>query len=272
MSDSAIQVRPASPGSAARVKRKPGRKPKGSGPVIAPKTPDRPDPDHVLTWRQRKVLRAIRESVQQRGYPPSMREIGEAVGLTNTSSVSYQLSILQRKGYLHRDLGRARTMEVRLPGHPPVRPQGAVAWSARDEAEPASLPGIDIPSQEAAYVPLLGRIATGGPILAEQYVEDVFPLPRQLVGEGMLFLLKVAGDAMINAAIAAGDWVVVRQQEDARNGDVVAAVLNGEATVRTLQRGDDGRRWLIPHHPAHTPVPGDAASILGRVVAVLRQI
>ena len=271
MSDSAIQVRPASPGSAARVKRKPGRKPKGSGPVIAPKTPDRPDPDHVLTWRQRKVLRAIRESVQKRGYPPSMREIGEAVGLTNTSSVSYQLSILQRKGYLHRDLGRARTMEVRLPGHPPVRPQGAVAWSARDEAEPASLPGIDIPSQEAAYVPLLGRIATGGPILAEQYVEDVFPLPRQLVGEGMLFLLKVVGDSMVNAAIADGDWVVVRQQQDVPNGDVVAAVLDGQATVKTFKRSD-GHAWLIPHNPAYTPILADEASILGRVVAVLRQI
>jgi repressor LexA len=272
MTDSAIQARPARPGSASRVKGKPGRKPKGSSPVIAPKTPDRPDPDHVLTWRQRKVLRAIRESVQKRGYPPSMREIGEAVGLTNTSSVSYQLSILQRKGYLHRDLGRARTMEVRLPGRPPVRPEGALAWSARDEAGPANHAGLDIPSQEPAYVPLLGRIATDGPILAEPYVEDVFPLPRQLVGEGLLFLLKVTGDAMIDAAIAAGDWVVVRQQEDVRNGDVVAAVLNGEATVRTFKRSDDGRTWLIPHHPAHTANIGDEASILGRVVAVLRRV
>jgi SOS-response transcriptional repressor LexA len=124
MADFATQARPA---STPRIKRRPGRKPKDSAPVIAPQTPDKPDPDHVLTWRQRKVLRAIRESVQKRGYPPSMREIGEAVGLTTTSSVSYQLSILQRKGYLHRDVGRARTMEVRLPDRPPVRPAGTVA-------------------------------------------------------------------------------------------------------------------------------------------------
>ena len=197
---------------APRPKGRPGRKPKGSVPVIVPETPDKPDPDHVLTWRQRKVLQVIRESVQRRGYPPSMREIGEAVGLTSTSSVSYQLSTLQKKGYLHRDVGRPRTVEVRLPGHPAVRPEPG---REREEEVPADIPGIDIPSQEAAYVPLIGRIAAGGPILAEQYVEDVFPLPRQLVGEGTLFLLKVVGDSMINAAIADGDWVVVRQQEDA---------------------------------------------------------
>jgi repressor LexA len=272
MADSAMQARAASPGSTPRVKGRPGRKPKGSGPVIAATTPDRPDPDHVLTWRQRKVLRAIRESVQKRGYPPSMREIGEAVGLTTTSSVSYQLSILQRKGYLHRDVGRARTMEVRLPGRPPVRPEGSVAESARDEAAAANHPGIGIPSQEPAHVPLIGRIATDGPILAEQYVEDVFPLPRQLVGEGMLFLLKVAGDSMINAAIADGDWVAVRQQEDVRDGDVVAAVLDGEATVKAFKRSGDGHAWLIPHHPAYTPILADEASILGRVVAVLRRV
>jgi repressor LexA len=271
MADFATQARLAGSGSTPRVKGRPGRKPKGSVPVIAPKTPDRPDPDHVLTWRQRKVLRAIRESVQKRGYPPSMREIGEAVGLTTTSSVAYQLSTLQRKGYLHRDVGRARTMEVRLPGRPPVRPEDAVAGSARDEAERADLPRIDIPSQEAAYVPLLGRIATDGPILAEQYVEDVFPLPRQLVGEGTLFLLKVVGDSMIGAAIADGDWVVIRQQEDVQNGDVVAAVLDGEPTVKTFKRGD-GHAWLIPHNPAYTPTLGDQASILGRVVAVLRRV
>jgi repressor LexA len=254
---------------APRPKGRPGRKPKGSVPVIIPETPDKPDPDHVLTWRQRKVLQVIRESVQKRGYPPSMREIGEAVGLTSTSSVSYQLSTLQRKGYLHRDVGRPRTVEVRLPGHPAVRPEPA--REGREEEEAGDIPGIDIPSQEAAYVPLIGRIAAGGPILAEQYVEDVFPLPRQLVGEGTLFLLKVAGDSMVNAAIADGDWVVVRQQEDAENGEIVAAMLDGEATVKTLKRSD-GHVWLIPHNPAYTPILGDEASILGRVVAVLRRV
>jgi repressor LexA len=251
---------------APRPKGRPGRKPKGSVPVVTLETPDRPDPDHVLTWRQRKVLQVIRESVQKRGYPPSMREIGEAVGLTSTSSVSYQLSTLQRKGYLHRDVGRPRTVEVRLPGHPAVRPE-----PGREADGAAEFPGIDIASQEAAYVPLIGRIAAGGPILAEQYVEDIFPLPRQLVGEGTLFLLKVVGDSMINAAIADGDWVVVRQQEDAENGEIVAAMLDGEATVKTLKRSD-GHAWLIPHNPAYTPILGDDATILGRVVAVLRRV
>jgi repressor LexA len=254
-----------------RPKGRPGRKPKGSVPVVIPETPDKPDPDHVLTWRQRKVLQVIRESVQKRGYPPSMREIGEAVGLTSTSSVSYQLSTLQRKGYLHRDVGRPRTVEVRLPGHQPVRPEPG---REREEEAPADLPGNDIPSQEAAFVPLIGRIAAGGPILAEQYVEDIFPLPRQLVGEGTLFLLKVSGDSMINAAIADGDWVVVRKQEDAQNGEIVAAMLDGatpEATVKTFKRAD-GHVWLIPHNPAYTPILGDDATILGKVVAVLRRV
>jgi repressor LexA len=235
---------------------------------VAVETPDKPDPDHVLTWRQRKVLQVIRDSVQKRGYPPSMREIGEAVGLTSTSSVSYQLSTLQKKGYLHRDVGRPRTVEVRLPGHSPIRPEG------KPEGEPEADPGassFDIPSQEAIYVPLVGRIAAGGPILAEQAVEDVFPLPRQLVGEGTLFLLKVAGDSMINAAIADGDWVVVRQQPDAVNGDIVAAMIDGEATVKTFKKSD-GHVWLMPHNPSYAPILGDESSILGKVVAVLRRV
>jgi repressor LexA len=112
MTDSATQARPARSGSIPRPKGRPGRKPKGSVPVRAPKTPDEPDPDHVLTWRQRKILRTIRKSVRERGYPPSMREIGDAVGLTTASSVSYQLSTLQRKGYLHREVGRPRTIRL----------------------------------------------------------------------------------------------------------------------------------------------------------------
>src|SRR5260370_19907120 len=142
------------------------KKGKRKGPTVV-ESPDQPDPAHVLTWRQRRVLQVIRESVQRRGYPPSMREIGEAVGLTSTSSVSYQLSTLQSKGCLRRDAGRPRTVEVRLPGHPAVRP----------EAEQEDETAMDIPSQEAAYVPLVGRIAAGGPILAEEAIEDIFPLP-----------------------------------------------------------------------------------------------
>jgi repressor LexA len=260
------------PGSAAgaetaaaggRPKGRPGRKPKGSVPAIVTEVPDQPDPGHVLTWRQRKVLQVIRESVQRRGYPPSMREIGEAVGLTSTSSVSYQLSTLQSKGYLRRDAGRPRTVEVRLPGHPAVRPESG---PGTDEAAP-----MDITSQEAAFVPVVGRIAAGGPILAEESIEDIFPLPRQIVGTGTLFLLKVVGDSMINAAIADGDWVVVRQQPVAENSDIVAAMIDGEATVKTFKRSN-GHVWLMPHNPSYAPIPGDDATILGRVVAVLRRV
>ena len=260
-------------GDTPRPKGKPGRKPKGSVPSVVPVTPDKPEPGHVLTWRQRKVLQVIRDSVQKRGYPPSMREIGEAVGLTSTSSVSYQLSTLQAKGYLHRDAGRPRTVEVRLPGHPAVRPE-----FEQDDEETAEGPAgaFDIPSQEAAYVPLVGRIAAGGPIIAEQRVEDVFPLPKQLVGEGEHFLLKVSGDSMINAAITDGDWVVVRSQPNAENGEIVAAMVEGEgpegeATVKTFKKSD-GHVWLIPHNPLYAPILGDEATILGKVVAVLRRV
>jgi repressor LexA len=251
----------ASIGTGGRPKGRPGRKPKGSVPLVVAEVPDHPDPNHVLTWRQRKVLQVIRDSVQRRGYPPSMREIGEAVGLTSTSSVSYQLSTLQSKGYLRRDAGRPRTVEVRLPGHPAVRPE-------TEEADEAAL---DIASQDTAYVPLIGRIAAGGPILAEETIEDIFPLPKQLVGNGTLFLLKVVGDSMINAAIADGDWVVVRQQPVAENGDIVAAMIDGEATVKTFKRADD-HIWLMPHNPAYTPIPGDDATVLGKIVTVLRRV
>src|SRR6266536_1113740 len=233
--------------------------------------PDQPDPSHVLTWRQRRVLQVIRESVQRRGYPPSMREIGEAVGLTSTSSVSYQLSTLQSKGYLRRDPNRPRAVEVRLPGKPPIRAEGpsgelgealAAGIDGRAESEAA---------RDTAFVPVLGRIAAGGPILAEEVVEDVFPLPKQAVGEGTLFLLKVAGDSMIDAAIADGDWVVVRQQPVAENGDIVAAMIEGEATVKTFKR-KDGHVWLMPQNEAYEPIAGDEATVLGRVVAVLRRV
>jgi repressor LexA len=247
-------------------RRRPGRRPAGSAPMVIPETRDKPDPDHVLTWRQRKVLQVIRDSVQKRGYPPSMREIGDAVGLASTSAVSYQLSTLQKKGYLHRDTGRPRTVEVRLPGEPSVAPE-----PDREDGAAGDLTAVDFPSQEAVYVPLVGHIAAGSPILAEQYVEDVFPLPRQLVGEGTLFALKVRGDSMVNAAIADGDLVVVRQQSFARDGDIVATMLDGEATVKTFKKSG-GHVWLIPHNPAYAPIMGDEATVIGRVVTVLRRV
>ncbi len=120
-------------------------------------------------------------------------------------------------------------------------------------------------------VPLVGRIAAGGPILADQAVEDVFTLPRQLTGEGELFLLKVSGDSMVDAAICDGDWVVVRRQDAAENGDIVAALLDDEATVKTL-RQRDGQVWLMPHNPAYAPIDGTHARIMGKVVSVLRKI
>jgi repressor LexA len=216
--------------------------------------PDGPADATGLTPRQRRVLEVIRDSVERRGYPPSMREIGEAVGLTSTSSVAHQLATLQRKGFLRRDANRPRAVEVTLPPDATVDPTG------EGDARPTP-----------AYVPVVGRIAAGGPILAEQVVEDVFPLPRQLVGDGQLFLLQVKGDSMIDAAIADGDWVVVRQQPTADNGDIVAAMLDGEATVKTYRRRD-GHVWLLPHNAAYEPIAGDAATVLGRVTAVLRRV
>lgn len=224
-----------------------------------------------LTPRQRRVLETIRRSVEARGYPPTMREIGEAVGLASPSSVKHQLTTLERKGYLRRDPNRPRAIEVVDPEAPATdgadpdggAAPGFVAGSlAASDAQPAQAP---------SYVPLVGRIAAGGPILAEQVVEDVFPLPRQVVGDGDLFLLKVAGDSMVDAAICDGDWVVVRSQPVAENGEVVAAMIDGEATVKTFKQAD-GHTWLLPQNAAYSPIQGDEAQVLGRVVAVLRSL
>ncbi len=218
--------------------------------------PDGPPDEAGLTSRQRRVLEVIRDHMQRQGYPPSVREIGEAVGLTSTSSVAHQLGTLQRKGFLRRDANRPRAVDVRLP----EGPEGADHDAERAAARPAP-----------RYVPVVGRIAAGGPILAEQVVEDVFPLPRELVGEGTVFLLRVAGDSMVDAAITDGDWVVIRQQPTADNGDIVAAMIDGEATVKTFRRRD-GHVWLLPQNPAYAPIPGDEATVLGRVVTVLRKL
>ncbi|WP_407318233.1 transcriptional repressor LexA [Isoptericola halotolerans] len=221
-----------------------------------------------LTARQRRVLDTIRDSVETRGYPPTMREIGEAVGLASPSSVKHQLTTLERKGYLRRDPNRPRAMEVVEPGTAEASSAGAASPALADLR---ATDGADGGTPAPSYVPLVGRIAAGGPILAEQVVEDVFPLPRQLVGDGELFLLKVAGDSMIDAAICDGDWVVVRRQNVAEQGEIVAAMLDGEATVKTFKQSD-GRTWLLPQNPAYDPIVGDEAQVLGRVVAVLRSL
>jgi repressor LexA len=227
-----------------------------------------PDPVTGLTRRQQVILDVIRDSVERRGYPPSIREICESTGLASTSSVAHQLSMLERKGFLRRDPSRPRAVDVRTRSAKPHEPGKPVPKAARRAlAITHEAPRGDTP----VFVPVVGRIAAGGPILAEQMIEDVFPLPKTLVGEGTLFLVKVVGDSMIDAAIADGDWVVVRQQQDAENGDIVAAMIDGEATVKTLQR-KDGHVWLLPHNAAYAPIDGDEATILGRVVAVLRKI
>jgi repressor LexA len=213
-----------------------------------------------LSAVRRKIVAVIEESMRCRGYSPSLREIGEAVGLASASSVSYQLSVLQAQGYLVREAGRPRTMTLRLPG-----------WDGRDAGR-AGLPG------GVTMVPLVGRIAAGAPTVADELLEDVVPLPTMLVGSGDgLMMLTVAGDSMTGAAIVDGDWLVIRRQAVAEDGDIVAAMVDDgggagwEATVKTYRRRD-GHVWLIPHNPAYAPICGDGAVIIGRVVAVLRRV
>ena len=229
--------------------------------------PERPSPQDGLTPRQRKILDTIRTSIVDRGYPPSMREIGQAVGLVSPSSVKHQLTTLERKGYLRRDPNRPRAIEV-------IHPDDSRALRPRGFDQPSygtEHLAVGDEAPEPSYVPLVGRIAAGGPVLAEQYVEDVFPLPRQLVGDGDLFLLKVAGDSMIDAAICDGDLVVVRSQPTAENGQIVAAMYDGESTVKTFKR-TDGKVWLLPQNAAYAPIEADEYQILGRVVSVLRSL
>jgi repressor LexA len=242
--------------------RTPGAQPPGASDAVQvhafPDLDENPGNDG-LTPRQRRVLEVIRDWVERLGYPPSVREIGEAVGLTSTSSVAHQLRALERKGYLRRDPNRPRAVGIRP------------AESTPDASDTSETTSEGPTRPRPTYVPVVGRIAAGGPVLAEQAVEDVFPLPKEIVGEGPLFLLRVVGDSMVEAAITDGDWVVVRQQPTAENGDIVAAMIDGEATVKTFKRRD-GHIWLLPHNPAYEPIPGDEATVLGRVVAVLRRL
>ena len=208
-----------------------------------------------LSEKQLAILEVIQHSVASRGYPPSMREIGDLVGLASLSSVTHQLNQLELSGYLRRDPNRPRALEV-LIGVP------SAAGASPDSPTPVG---------DAAMVPLVGRIAAGIPITAEQQIDEVFPIPRQLVGKGDLFMLKVAGDSMIDAAICDGDWIVVRQQKTAENGDIVAALVQDEATVKVFQQRD-GHTWLLPRNSAFAPIVGDHAEVLGKVVAVLRSV
>ncbi len=219
-----------------------------------------------LSARQLTILETIQRSIADNGYPPSMREIGDTVGLASLSSVTHQLSQLERLGYLRRDPKRPRAMEVLLPLI--LAPE---TGSGTDGDDADGKPAERQIAVDTALVPLVGRIAAGGPILADQVVEDIMPLPRQLVGHGDLFMLRVSGDSMVDAAICDGDWVVVRRQQSAQNGDIVAALLDEEATVKTF-RQRDGHTWLLPQNTRYEPILGDHASIMGKVVSVMRAL
>lgn len=215
--------------------------------------------DPGLTPIQQRIARFIADSQRRKGYPPSIREIGDAVGLASTSSVAHQLSVLKAKGVIVREAGRPRTAMLRVAG------QDGSDRETKSEDD------------RVTDVRVVGRIAAGIPVYADEVDEDVIPLPRMLTGEGNLIALRVAGDSMIGAAIADGDWVVVRRQPDANSGDVVAAMLesagssDGEATVKTLKKAD-GHVWLIPHNPAYSPMMADGAIIIGKVVTALRRL
>jgi len=217
-----------------------------------------PDGDG-LTDRQRKILNVIQDAVKDRGFPPTVREIADLVGLASPASVAHQLSALERKGFIKRDPNSPRAIDLTLPNKSGVAIDGLVGGLESEQ------------TPEAAFVPLVGRIAAGGPILAEESIEAIYPLPKELVGNGELFMLEVVGDSMIDAAICHGDKVVVRKQDDAQNGEIVAALLGDEATVKTLKR-KDGHVWLMPANPNYEPINGDHAKILGRVVTVMRKI
>ena len=215
--------------------------------------PDAPVGSDGLTLRQRRILEVIQSSSQERGYPPTVREICEQVGLNSPSSVAHQLRSLEARGYIRRDPNRPRALEILWP------------TPARE-----SLPQVR-PAQPYVSVPLLGRIAAGTPITAEEHLEDTYALPEQLVGSGTLFMLEVHGDSMIDAAICDGDFVVIRQQPTAENGEIVAALLGDEATVKVLKR-TPGQVWLLPQNRLYSPIDGNDATILGKVVAVMRRL
>ena len=200
-----------------------------------------------VTPRQERILAVIGESIEQRGYPPTVREIGAAVGLGSPSSVAYHLNALQRLGLLRRDPGCPRAVELCAPA------------------------GRAAPASASVAVPVLGSIAAGAPILADEHVEDLLTLPPTLVGRGTLFALRVKGDSMIEAAICDDDIVVVRKQPVADEGDIVAALIDGEATVK-VYRTRDQRVELVPRNPRYDVIPGDDAVILGKVVSVLRRL
>lgn len=214
----------------------------------------------TLSERQRQILDVVRTHLAERGYPPSLREIGRSVKLNSPSTVKHHLDALEKAGFIQRDAGLPRAIEVRREVELDVVEGGG---------------GIPIPvvlaEGDSVSAPLVGRIAAGSPITAEQHVEDVFALPTRLTGTGELFVLEVSGDSMIDAAICDGDFVVIRSQPTAESGTIVAAMIDGEATVKVFSR-TDGNVWLLPRNDDYAPIPGNEAVILGRVVTVIRAL
>jgi repressor LexA len=201
-----------------------------------------------ITARQRRIIDYIGQTVRERGYPPTVREIGEAVGLNSSSSVHAQLANLERRGLLRRDPSRPRAMELKGPG---------------------------APRTVAVSVPLLGRVSAGSPVMADENVEEYLAIPSDYAGNDPHFALRVKGDSMIGAGILDGDVVVARRQDTASEGDVIVALIPGlaedEATVKRFHRRD-GRVLLMPENPAMDPIELTAGRVLGRVVAVLRKL
>lgn len=211
-----------------------------------PMSPKAAKPPVNLSVRQQEIYDFIQSSLKANGYAPSIREIGDSVGLKSTASVQYQLEQLVEKGLIRRGEAKGRAMQN--------APQD----------EPTNL-------DRTTQIPLVGRIAAGGPILAEQNIEETYPLPESIVGKGELFMLQVVGQSMINAAICDGDYVVIRSQKVALNGEIVAAMIDGEATVKTFSK-KGGHIWLLPANDDFAPIDGDTCEILGKVTAVLRSV
>jgi repressor LexA len=211
-----------------------------------------------LSATQESIMRAIAQFQGENGFMPTMREIAELVGMSSVSGVSYQLQQLQASGYLEVNPNLARAIEILIPV------DGSDSGLKLVSDNPS-------PKLEATLVPLVGQIAAGGPLLADQNTVAEYPLPRELTGAGELFMLEVKGDSMIDAAICPGDLVVVRRQNTADNGDIVAALLGEEATVKTYKK-QDGQIWLLPRNSNYAPIDGNEASIMGKVVTVLRRV
>jgi len=209
-----------------------------------------------LTEIQTNILQVIMQSKAHRGIIPSMREIAEKVGLSSVASIAYQLDNLAEKGYIRREGNTSRNTEILI---------NIEDWDDAPASENAA------PRSASVVIPMVGRIAAGIPLTAEENIDGYYPLPLDLVGSGELFMLRVVGESMIDASICEGDWVVVRKQNNADNGDIVAAELDGEATVKAF-RQRDGKTWLLPRNSAFEPIDGTHAKIMGKVVTVLRKV